>query len=357
MFERDGLGVIDPAETGGSARGGAAPTDLAHNESPWGPAPAVVEAATCLVPDANRYPEPYGRSLTEAIAAHHGVRPSNVVVGSGGTQILTAAWTAFADAGQCYAYSWPGFALYPMAEAWLGLKPVALPLTPSRGEDLSAFARAIDQDDVGMVMLCNPHNPTGTYLPDHEVRAFLEAIPDEVLVVLDEAYAEYATAKDFPDLADEAVARPNLVLMRSFSKIYGLASLRVGYGLAAEPVVERLRSALPPYAVGTPALEAARVAIADQEEIRWRAERTAAAADTWTRALRARGMAVVPTQSNFLLASPPVERDWAGDLQAQGVLVRAIGPDIRITIGTEPQLHHLCTALDAILDGRPVSEL
>jgi histidinol-phosphate aminotransferase len=360
MLDQNGLGVINPPSprtgSAGDHRSIVRIVDLAHNESPWGPAHWIMDAATTSMPEVHRYPEPYGRSLAERIARLHGFEAANVLVAAGGTQVLTAAWTAFVDPGQAYVYSWPGFALYPMVASWLRLEPIPVPLTNSYGEDLDALADAIRRHRAKAVVICNPHNPTGSYVPAREARHFLDAVPTDVLVIFDEAYAEYATADDFPDLTEEALARPNLVLARSFSKIYGLASMRVGYGVASAALVDRLRAAIPPYAVAGPALAAAEAAVTDQGEIVHRARVTAEAARGLGDALRARSMTVLPTQANFLYVRPPANRDWAAELADRGVLVRAVDNHLRITIGTQGDLRRLCSALDAIThDSRTVT--
>src|SRR5215217_6549571 len=201
---------------------------LASNESPYPPVPAVVEAAAAALAGVNRYPDPSNAALRKALSDRHGVPANRIAIGNGSCDILLAAGEALLEPGAELVYAWPSFSVYPHLAAASGARAIQVPLDDDHRHDLGAMGEEIT-GATRLVIICNPNNPTSTALPLKEVAAFVARVPRHVAVILDEAYVEFNMLQD----ADESIAllakHPNLVLLRTFSKIYGLCGLRVGY--------------------------------------------------------------------------------------------------------------------------------
>jgi histidinol-phosphate aminotransferase len=317
---------------------------LASNESPHGPLPFVVERVAEIAAAANRYPDILSVAVGEALAAKYGTTPDHVVVGCGSASICQQLIAATCDQGDEVLYGWRSFEAYPIMASIMGATSVQVPLTPSGAYDLDAMAAAITER-TRIVFVCNPNNPTGVAVDGATLERFLDRVPSTVLVALDEAYHEYV---DDPAVSDgmQLLSRyPNLIAVRTFSKAYGLAGLRIGYGVAADPaVVNAARQVQAPFAVTQVAqgaalasLEpqameqlAARVAEVQQERVRVRDE------------LLALGYPVPTTQANFVWL-PEGPRDSGGidpaefakHCEAGGVIVRPFaGWGVRVTIST-----------------------
>src|SRR5215216_4132654 len=273
---------------------------LASNESPYPPVPAVVEAVTKALASANRYPDPTNSALRRKLADRHGVPANRIAVGNGSCDVLLAAGDALLEPGAEIVYAWPSFSVYPHLAAASGARAIEVPLDAEHRHDLEAMRREITVA-TRLAILCNPNNPTSTALPLDEVAAFVADLPRHVCVILDEAYCEFSLLQD----PDECVAlldnHPNLVLLRTFSKIYGLCGLRVGYALAGS---EEFRTAVDqvrqPFFCNAAAQAAALEALQHQDEVTRRVERNLAERTSLVVDLEALGLSVAQSHANFV---------------------------------------------------------
>lgn len=333
--------------------------ELGSNENPYGPSPQARQAAIDALAAAHIYPDPLGGDLKRALARHHGVETTQVLLGNGSHELLMQLAQVFAGAGDEVVASQYGFAVYALAAqaagATLRLAP-ALPrdhAMPS-GHDLDALRAAITPR-TRLVYLANPNNPTGTWYSGEDFARFLASVPGDVLVVADEAYADFVDAPDYASALPLLARYPNLIVTRTFSKAYGLAGLRVGYALAHPgllAVMERVRES---FNVNAPALAAAEAALADTGHLQASVAANRTQREALAAGLRARGLAVAPSQTNFLLvdfgkAAACIE---AG-LLARGVILRPMGgyglsDCLRITVATEEGNARLLAALDEVL--------
>ncbi|HEY5804888.1 MAG TPA: histidinol-phosphate transaminase [Lysobacter sp.] len=335
--------------------------ELGSNENPYGPSPAAREAILGQLQSLHRYPDPLGADLKRALAAKHGVDVAQILLGNGSHELLMQLGQVFAGSGDEVVCSRYGFAVFALATQAAGatLRMVdALPrddATMPLGHDLGAVARAISAK-TRLVYLANPNNPTGTWFGRQAFTAFMAQVPDDVIVVMDEAYAEMAEEDaDAATALPLLPAHPNLLLTRTFSKAYGLAGLRVGYLLGAPglvAVMERLRES---FNVNGPALAACEAALGDEAHLQWACERNAGQRAALAGQLGERRLRVYPSQTNFLLVEfGPDTAQAEAQLVARGVVLRPMGgyglPDcLRITVGTEDENRRLLAALDAVL--------
>jgi histidinol-phosphate aminotransferase len=331
---------------------------LASNESPTGPLPHVLERIAEVAPDVNRYPDNASTALTEALAARHGVDPAQVAVGCGSVSLCQQLVNVTAGAGDEVVYAWRSFEAYPIVIAVGGATGVPVPLTPEHRHDLPAMAAAVTPA-TKLVFVCNPNNPTGTAVSRAEIEHFLKNVPDDLLVVLDEAYHEYVTDPDVPNGLDLLAAHPNLVVLRTFSKAYGLAGMRVGYAVAADPAVATaLKQVQAPFAVTTLAQQAALASLEPRATDQLR-ERVATAVVERHRvrdALLAAGFDVPESQGNFVWL-PLGDRTTAvaAELEAHKVIVRAFaGSGARVTVSSPEEDDALLAAVAAL--PRPPAE-
>ncbi len=335
--------------------------ELGSNENPYGPSPAAREAILAQLNSLHRYPDPLGADLKRALAAKHGVDTGQILLGNGSHELLMQLAQVFAGPGDDVVFSRYGFAVFALATQASGANRVVVDALPDDhphmplGHDLDAIVAAITPA-TRLVYLANPNNPTGTWFGREAFAAFMAKIPADVIVVMDEAYAEMADAG-----ADAATALPllsahaNLLLTRTFSKAYGLAGLRVGYligtpGLVA--VMERLRES---FNVNGPALAACEAALGDEAYLRRVCERNVEQRAALVDALEQRGLRVYPSQTNFVLVrfGAHTARIEA-DLSARGVVLRPMGgyglPEcLRITVGNADENRRLLAALDVVL--------
>src|SRR3954469_8324991 len=330
---------------------------LASNESPYGPLPEVVEAAAAALAGVNRYPDPSNAALRKALSDRHGVPANRIAIGNGSCDILLAAGEALLEPGAELVYSWPSFSVYPHLAAASGARAIEVALDDDHRHDLGAMAAEITAA-TRLVIVCNPNNPTSTAVGFDAIAAFLERVPRHVAVILDEAYCEFNLLDD-PDRTLELLPRhPNLVLLRTFSKIYGLAGLRIGFALCGSPefkqAVDQVRQ---PFFCNSLAQAAALEALKHQDEVAERVERTVAARLQVDAGLRDLGLDPAESQANFAwfdLPSPDVEDDVVGGLAERGVLVRAgkaLGRPgaLRVTYGTSVQNAKFLGALRELL--------
>jgi histidinol-phosphate aminotransferase len=318
---------------------------LCLNESPFGPLPAVSRVLAQAITQANRYPEFYPERLTELIAGRLGLPAEGVAVGSGSVGVALQLLEAVIEPGDAMVYSWRNFDAYPLLARMVGARPVEVPLRPDGRQDLGAMISALDRA-TKLVIMCNPHNPTGSLINRQDLTAFLRQIPENVVVVLDEAYIEFARGPDVPDGLALLAGHPNLLVLRTFSKAYGLAALRVGYGLARPSLIARVRSRQLPFGVNAFAFAAVKASLDATAELRQRIDRVLAERDRLSSRLHLAGWQALPSHANFVWLAEP---DRAGECQAAlaeaGVLARCYpGEGIRLTVGDRD-------ANDAVLAG------
>ena len=334
---------------------GAALAELGSNENALGPSPLAIAAMRAALDSSHRYPDPKGGSLKRALGTHLGVAGSRIALGNGSHELLMLLAQCFADAHTSVVFSEFGFAVFPIATAAAGALPIRVAAfgrahAMRYGHDLAAIAAAV-RADTRIVFLANPNNPTGSWFDESELAALLDSVPATTLVVVDEAYHEFADA-DGPRSALQFVDRhPNLIVTRTFSKAYALAGLRIGYFVADASVVgvlERLRES---FNVNAVALAGAEAALADQEYLRHAREWTTQERGWLAAELRARGIDVLPSQTNFLLVD--LARDAAAlerQLFDRGVIVRpmagyGLAHTLRISIGSRAENERLLAAL------------
>jgi histidinol-phosphate aminotransferase len=270
---------------------------------------------------------------------------------------------AFNDPGTSIAFAWRSFEMYPLLGQVAGARSIQVPLVPGRPggpadtHDLEALAAAVD-DSTRLVFVCNPNNPTGTAVRRAELERFLDAVPAETLVVLDEAYREFVTDAEVPDGLELMRGRPNVVVLRTFSKAWGLAGLRVGYLVAEDPdVAEAVRKTHVPFSVSMLAQAAAVAALTSEDEVRRRCAAVTAERDRLTACLRDRGLEVSDSQANFVwLPAGEQTAELAAALEARAVITRPFAGDgIRVTVGTPEEDDAFLAALDGVRAGAPAS--
>lgn len=319
---------------------------LASNECPTEPFPEVLEAIAAAAPLVNRYPDTSQYALTEAIAAHHRIDPASVWVGAGSSEILRCAALSLGGPATSAVLAHPSFVMYVIATLIAHAEPISVPLNDSFDHDLDAMLEAL-RDDTTVVYLCNPNNPTGGIRSGEEIRSFLGALDEEVTVIVDEAYAEYVMDTRFESMIEVACTSPNVLVARTFSKVYGLAGLRVGYGIGHPDLIDNLRVTQAPFSVTTLAQTAALEALKHQRLVTNRVTTNAVGRAFLTRELAARGFSVVPSEANFVYFEPEGGAPEMYDaLLRRGVIVRVLGEGVRVTVGTEPENKHFVEALD-----------
>jgi len=311
---------------------------LASNESPYGLLPSVAAVLAEQAKGVSRYPDMGAARLLDALAQHHGVTPDRIAVGAGSVEVVGQIAAAAVDASDEVVFGWRAFEAYPIITAVAGGSAVRVPLDGSHTHDVDAMAAAVT-DRTRLVILCNPNNPTGTAVGGDELRRLADGVPDDVVLVVDEAYREYVDPVAVPDAFELLGDRPNVVVTRTFSKAYALAGLRVGYALAAPEVATAVRKCQVPFSVSALAQEAAIAALGDTAEVRRRAALTVAERDRVATALRGAGYDVPDSQANFVwLPLGDAAADFAAACAAAGILVRPFaGEGVRVTIGLDTE--------------------
>ncbi len=313
---------------------------LSSNENPYAPHPAVLAAIADV--EINRYPEATARALRERLAERHGVTPEHVQVGAGSVSLLAQFIAAAATVGDEVVHAWRSFEAYPSLVTVAGATRVQIPNLPDGRHDLDAMAAAVGEA-TRVVLVCSPNNPTGPIVTRDELAVFLDRVPPTVLVLLDEAYREFVTDPRVPDGLALQREHPNLVVLRTFSKAYGLAGLRIGYAIGEQYLVDAARSTAIPLSVIEHAQRAALAALDHEQELLERVAEIAERRDRVRAALLDQGWAVPEAQGNFVWL-PTGERTEhaAEEFAAEGLVVRAFPPDgIRITIAEEESVEHL----------------
>lgn len=336
------------------ASGGIA--QLASNESPFPPHPAVIEAIQNAAGAMNRYPDPDATLLRRRIAERYDAEPGRIAVGNGSCEILLAAAEALCEPGDEILYAWPAFSMYPYLPALTGAREIRVPLAEGDIHDLDAMAAEVTAA-TQLLLICNPNNPTSTHLPAAEVAAFCERIPAHVTVALDEAYVEFQTHDD-PDATVGLLADfPNLVVLRTFSKCYGLAGLRVGYAIGSAKFRAAVDAVRQPFSVNALAQAAGAEAILHQDDVSKRVESTIAERLRVEEALRAMDLVTADTQANFSWVDlgEADEGEVVAGLAERQIAVRPGTPlgdpgHIRVTYGTPTENDRFLAALAELLD-------
>jgi histidinol-phosphate aminotransferase len=326
---------------------------LASNESPFAPVQEVIDAVARAAAAVNRYPDPGARELRSSLANRFEQPLSGIAVGNGSCEILLAAAVALLEPWNELVYAWPSFSMYPHLDGVTDAKAVRVPLADGHLHDLDAMLRAIT-DQTRLLIVCNPNNPTSTFLPTGTIAGFLDEVPERVLVILDEAYIEFQTIED-PDTTIDLLRRfPNLALLRTFSKVHGLAGLRVGYALGPEQFVRAVNAVRQPFTVNHLAQVAATEALRHQDDVTRRVERNAVERMWMDEELRGLGFEVADSQANFcwIDLGEHDETEVMAGLAAAGVAVRpgkALGGPgfLRVTYGTRAENERFVEALRA----------
>ena len=334
---------------------------LASNENPLGAGEKVRQALAAQIgqSDLALYPDGGGFRLKKRIADFHDIEPERITLGNGSNDILEFVSRVFLSPGRASLFSAYAFAVYPIVTQAQGARAIVVPARPADdampyGHDLEGFAASLE-DEVAVVFIANPNNPTGTWLTPDAIEAFLARVPQRTLVVLDEAYQEYLDPELRPDSRGLLDRYPNLIVTRTFSKTYGLASLRAGYGLSSPEMADLLNRVRQPFNMNSLALLAAEVALDDQAHVVRSVALNAEQMARLRRELEAMQLTVLPSQANFLTIgfgrdSAPIHQG----LLERGIIVRPMGsyglPQfLRVTIGTEVQNTRFLDALKAVL--------
>src|SRR6266581_5330721 len=322
---------------------------LASNENPRGPSPKALAVLNAAAKTLHRYPDGGGHYLRQGLAERWKVTPDQIVLGNGSDEIITLLTRAFLQTGDEAVMADPSFIVYKIDVTAAHAKAVLVPLKAYR-HDVGAMVKVVT-DRTRLLFVCNPNNPTGTYVTASEINSLLQAVPTDVILVFDEAYYEYVTAPDYPDALELLKSGRNIVILRTFSKIYGLAGLRIGYGLTTPEIVEHLNRIRPPFNTNSLAQNAALAALADEEHVRESRRLNTEGMAYLTERLRALGLTVVPSQANFLYFD--VKQDGKAVFEAllrRGVIVRHLGGAfLRVTIGLSQENERFITALQAVL--------
>jgi histidinol-phosphate aminotransferase len=328
---------------------------LASNESPLPPHPQVVEAIRAVAGAMNRYPDPDATLLRRRLADRYETEPGRIAVANGSCEILLAAAAALCEPGDEIVFAWPSFSMYPYLPALTGAREIRVPLAEGWVHDLDAMATEVTAA-TQLVLICNPNNPTATHLPAARIGAFLEQIPSHVTVLLDEAYVEFQTDDDQDTTLDLLSRHPNLVLLRTFSKAYGLAGIRVGYAIGSSTFRAAVDAVRQPFSVNALAQAAGAEAILHQDDVLDRVEATIAERLRVEETLRAFGLVTSDTQANFswIDLGDADEGEVVAGLSERKIAVRPGTPlgepgFIRVSYGTPEENDRFLTGLGELL--------
>ena len=323
-----------PAYVPGARADGRQVYKLSSNENPHPPLPGVLAAMADAAQEVNRYPDMYATDLVEALGERFGVGADRVVTGNGSVAVLAHMLSALCAPGDEVVYAWRSFEAYPIAVQVAGARSVQVPVDAVGRHDLPAMAAAVT-DRTRAVILCSPNNPTGPALRREEVLAFLGTVPRSVLVVLDEAYVEFVRDPEVVDGVDLLREHKNVVVLRTFSKAYGLAGLRVGFALGRRRLVRGFRATSTPFGVNALAQAAAVASLRAEDELLSRVAAVVLERDRVTQALAEQGWSVPDAQGNFVwLPLGRRARAFGDEARSRGVLVRAFdGEGVRVSVG------------------------
>jgi len=333
------------------APGGGVTYKLSSNESPYDPLPSVRAVLADAASKINRYPDSGAAELTEAIASRFGVPAEHVAVGCGSVGVAQQLLEAIGEPGAEVIYAWRSFEAYPYLTELANATSVQVPLVDF-GHDLPAMAAAIT-DRTRLIFVCSPNNPTGTPVRHDELSEFLDRVPADCLAVIDEAYVQYVCDPAMADGLSLYIDRPNVALLRTFSKAYGLAGLRIGFLIGHPPVVQAVRKTMLPFTVNTLAQAAAIASLNAESELMERVDLVVKERDRVRRELLGDGWTVPPTEANFVwLPLADMSADFADHCDASRVSVRPFPPDgVRVTIA-DPEANDAFLAAAARYKGR-----
>ncbi|RMF95524.1 MAG: histidinol-phosphate transaminase [Candidatus Schekmanbacteria bacterium] len=330
------------------------PVKLASNENPLGPSPKALNALKGYLKKASFYPDSHSYYLKQQLAAKFKVSENNIAVGNGSNELLEFLCRAFIKPGVSAVMADQAFMVYKMLVQATGGEKIIVPLR-NHTHDLKAMLNAV-RDDTRIIFIANPNNPTGTIVKEDEFEEFLFSVPEDVIIVLDEAYAEYVSDEEYPNSIEHFSRRKNLVILRTFSKIYGLAGLRIGYAIASEEIIDILNRIRQPFNVNSAAQTAALAALSDEEHINRSIEVNEAGKDFLYKELEKLNLDFVPTEANFILIDCKADCDEIFlKLLKLAVIVRPMkGYDfptsIRVTIGTAKDNKRFISSLERILN-------
>ncbi|WP_258141726.1 histidinol-phosphate transaminase [Arthrobacter sp. MYb23] len=324
---------------------------LSSNENPFGPLPSVVDAIAGHLGSINRYPEMAASALTAAVAERYEVDPAAVVFGSGSVEVVSQLIRATAGSGDEVLFAWRSFEAYPLLVLAAGATPVRVPLNDDFGHDLEGFLERIT-DRTRLILLCNPNNPTGTTLGHEEVERFLDRVPSDIAVVIDEAYVQFNRRPDTADGIRLYRKFPNVAVAHTFSKAYGLAGLRVGYAIAPVGLASALRKVALPFGVTQLAQIAALASLKAESELGERVDWLVGERIAVVDALRRKGWRVPETEGNFLwLPLGAATSEAAQILEEQGILIRPFpGEGLRISIGGPGAAELIVDAVEVLVE-------
>jgi histidinol-phosphate aminotransferase len=328
---------------------------LASNECPLPVHPVVIDAIARAAANVHRYPDPDARALRRAIADHHETDTARIAVSNGSCEILLAAALALCEPGDEILYAWPSFSIYPYLAPLSGAREIRVPLADGYVHDLEAMLEEVTAA-TQLLIVCNPNNPTSTHIPADRIAAFVESVPSRTTIILDEAYIEYQTNDDPDATLDLLAKRPNVVLLRTFSKCYGLAGLRVGYALCSPQFRAAVDAVRQPFSVNALAQAAATEAIRHQDDVAERVEKNVMERVFVEEGLREMGFDTADSQANFAwFPLGDLEEDEVVDSLAKaGVAVRPGtslgGPGhLRVTYGTRAENERFLAALGELV--------
>ena len=330
---------------------------LASNENPLGPSPFAAEAARDAAARINRYPDGSGYALRQALAARHSMPPSQVVLGNGSTELVEIVAKTFLGPGRNAVVADRAFIMYRIAVLAMNAPLISVPLRDER-HDLAAMAAACDAR-TALVYIGNPNNPTGTYVGRAAFADYFAAVPPHVLTVIDEAYFDYVEAEDYPDGMEFQRAGRNVLVLRTFSKIHGLAGIRIGYGITSPEVARGLEAVRSPFNTSSIAQAAALAALDDREHVARSRQENAREARYVQAELKRRQLDFVPTVANFVLLRTALSgEELMRRLLAHGVIVRPMEgygyrDAVRVSFGLRLENERFLTALDQVLSGAP----
>ncbi|HXX57712.1 MAG TPA: histidinol-phosphate transaminase [Thermodesulfovibrionales bacterium] len=321
---------------------------LASNENPIGPSPLAVSALSAATKNLNRYPDGSGYYLRNALSEKLSVNPDSIILGNGSNELLDIAARTFMRPGDEAVMAHPSFVVYSMAVQSLGGKAVQVPLKDFT-HDLTAMLHAVTEK-TRMVFIANPNNPTGTMNKKEEFDRMMEGMPDGILTVVDEAYYEYVSDPDYADSMKWFGKGKDILILRTFSKIYGLAGLRIGYGIAKGYIITEMNKLRPPFNTNSISQVAALHALRDEEHVARSRNMNDEGKRYLYRELERLGLVYVPTEANFIYMPVKGSMDLYERLLRSGVIVRPMGPDaIRVTIGLPEENRRFIEAFGSVM--------
>jgi histidinol-phosphate aminotransferase len=323
---------------------------LASNESPDGPFPGVIAAATAALSSSHRYPDNDSVELFGALSKWLGVSPDHLWLGAGSVALLANVALVVGGPGTSAVLAWPSFVMYRTVSRWALTETVEVPLTTDLVQDLEAMRAAI-RDDTTVVYICNPNNPTGTIVSGDQLDWFVGSVPERVLIVVDEAYHDYVTDQSYRSALGLAAERSNVIVLRTFSKIFGLASHRVGYAVAAPATIAELRKTQIPFSISGVAQAAAAASLGDEAEHRRRVTANEVGRHHLTGVLEERALLHSDSHANFVYFRVGEDSSTVSDaFTACGVIVRPMSKGwLRVSVGNDRENEKFVTALDEVL--------